>query len=162
MNVDDAQRLAENILSQSSLTEKGWIFGFDRAKKRFGLCDYSRKKISLSRYLVELNTKEIVRDTIVHEVAHALCGHRSGHGKIWKQCVTDLGGVPERCYSTQTVKTPKLKYTITCPVCQMETQKNIPLPKWSLWKSPPACGACCKKHNQGKFSRKFILQCRKN
>src|SRR3546814_18270873 len=28
-----------------------WSFGFDNAKRRAGLCDYTRRRISVSRYL---------------------------------------------------------------------------------------------------------------
>ena len=31
--------------------DASWSFGFDNAKRRAGLCDYTRKRISVSRYL---------------------------------------------------------------------------------------------------------------
>ena len=31
--------------------DDSWSFGFDNAKRRAGLCDYTRRRISVSRYL---------------------------------------------------------------------------------------------------------------
>lgn len=159
MNLNEAEKMALQILQTEVLHD--WSFRFDRAKKRFGQCNYLKKEISLSRYLVELNTEEKVKDTIIHEVAHAIAGYESGHGKIWKQCVVRMGGVPERCYSPQEVNTPKLKYTVFCESCDLEIQKTRK-PKKSLFKTAPACKNCCQKYNNGKFSRKFLLQYREN
>ena len=159
MNIDDAEKIAQKILQEEVLDD--WSFRFDFAKKRFGMCNYSKKEISLSKYLVELNNEEKVRDTIIHEIAHAIAGYSAGHGKDWKRCVVRMGGVPERCYSPQEVNTPKLKYTIFCKTCHTETQKNRKF-KTSLFRSAPACKSCCRKFNNGKFSQKFLLECREN
>ncbi len=156
MNLNDAEILANTILKEEVLND--WSFRFDRAKKRFGMCNYQTKKISLSKYLVELNSRDKVRDTIIHEIAHAIAGYKAGHGKDWEKCVIRMGGVPERCYSPHTVNTPKLKYTIFCKTCGTKTQKNRQF-KTSLFKSAPACKPCCQKHNKGKFSKKFLLEC---
>jgi hypothetical protein len=40
-----------------------WSFTFDRSKVRFGKCDYGKKRISLSRNLVEANYIDAVRET---------------------------------------------------------------------------------------------------
>jgi hypothetical protein len=52
----------------------------DSAVRRFGTCRYSRKLITLSRQLIELNDQARVLDTILHEIAHALAGPKTGHG----------------------------------------------------------------------------------
>jgi predicted SprT family Zn-dependent metalloprotease len=151
-----AQQLAEKMMKEASLSD--WSFCFDRAKKRFGQCNYARKIISLSRHLVELNSESVVKDVIIHEIAHAIAGHKAGHGKKWKTCVEKMGGVAERCYNAENVKTPTLKYTLFCRNCETKMQRQ---------KRPGlfhglACKACCKAHNNGKFSRKFLLELRKN
>ncbi len=159
MNLESAQALAEKIMKEEVLED--WSFCFDFAKKRFGKCDYGKKEISLSKYLTELNDEKTVQDTIIHEVAHAIAGHASGHGKFCKQCVVRMGGVPERCYSPQNVKTPKMKYSLICPNCKNEISRARK-PKKSFFKTASACLQCCKLHNSGKFSRNFVLEVREN
>lgn len=163
MNLVDAEILAKSLIEKHlpKIFFSQWTFIFDRAKKRFGQCNYQKKQISLSKYLVELNSEQEVRDTILHEIAHALCGYSAGHGKKWQECVIKLGGKPDRCYSGKTVNTPLLKYTVFCPWCETKTQRQNKI-KPSFWRSKPACKICCKKYNNGKFSRKFILQYKEN
>ncbi len=163
MTQEEAQILAKKLMKKFLNSEKfsDWKFCFDRAKKRFGQCHYQKKIISLSRHLVEINNEKTIRETILHEISHAICGYKAGHGKKWKECIKEIGGIPERCYSRETVNTPRLKYTAFCTSCGIETQRQQKF-KTSLFYSAPACKKCCKIHNNGKFSRKFLLQCREN
>ena len=71
MTLAQARRLALRLMRQHKLSP-AWSFGFDRSKVRFGKCNFANKEISLSRYLVELNDENEVRETILHEIAHAL------------------------------------------------------------------------------------------
>ena len=64
----------------------GWAFRFNRCKQAMGLCVYHRRSIELSIYFVERdNPVEEIRDTILHEIAHALVGPGHGHDKVWKK-----------------------------------------------------------------------------
>lgn len=125
-----------------------WSFQFDRAKRRFGCCNFTKKQISLSRTLTELNSEKIVKETILHEIAHALAGRSHGHDKKWKGIAVSLGCTPRSTYSAN-VKTPLMKYTATCPSCESTFQTQR--------KKTAACSSCCKKHNNGKYSKKFEL-----
>lgn len=78
--------------------EAGWSFGFDSAKKRAGLCDYTRKRISVSRYLAARYDDDEIHQVLLHEVAHALAGERAGHGPRWKAIARDLGYVGKRTH----------------------------------------------------------------
>ena len=71
MELEAARRLALGLMREHRVPGD-WLFEFDRSKVRFGRCHYGRKEISLSRHLVELNDEAEVRDTILHEIAHAL------------------------------------------------------------------------------------------
>jgi hypothetical protein len=71
--------------------DTSWSFAFDNAKRRAGLCDYSRKRISVSRYLAARFDDDDNHQTLLHEVAHALAGPAAGHGRAWKQIARDLG-----------------------------------------------------------------------
>ena len=46
-----------------------WSFGFDNAKKRAGLCNYTAKHISVSRYLAARYDDDEIHQILLHEVA---------------------------------------------------------------------------------------------
>ena len=51
-----------------------WTFGFDNAKRRAGLCNYTDHKITVSRYLSEKFEDDEIHQVLLHEVAHAIAG----------------------------------------------------------------------------------------
>lgn len=71
--------------------EESWSFGFDNAKRRAGLCNYRDRRISVSRYLAARYDDETNRQTLLHEVAHALAGAPAGHGAAWRRTARSLG-----------------------------------------------------------------------
>ncbi|HET6302973.1 SprT-like domain-containing protein [Microbacterium sp.] len=70
-----------------------WSFAFDNAKRRAGLCDYTRKRISVSRYLAARYDDDANHQTLLHEIAHALAGPTAGHGPTWKRIAREIGYV---------------------------------------------------------------------
>jgi predicted SprT family Zn-dependent metalloprotease len=151
MNLIEAKKYGEMIMESNNLFD--WNFEFDRAKKRFGCCNYTKKIISISKYLTFLNPEKIVKNTILHEVAHALAGHKAGHGVLWKTILISMGGEPNRCYGKEVI-IPQLKYTATCNSCFFSLQRKV--------KSLIACKTCCKKYNNGNFSKFFLFDFKKN
>jgi predicted SprT family Zn-dependent metalloprotease len=85
----DVRREAEELLRTH--LDASWSFAFDNAKRRAGACDYLRKRITLSRYLSARYDDEMNRQTILHEIAHALAGPAAGHGADWKRIARSLG-----------------------------------------------------------------------
>jgi predicted metal-dependent hydrolase len=103
VNLFDAQHLARALMRQHGLAK--WTFRFDHARRRFGSCRARQKVITLSRPLTFLNPEPEVRDTILHEIAHALAPD-DGHGALWKQKCVEIGARPIRCYGDETVASP--------------------------------------------------------
>ena len=98
-----------------------YTFKFDSSRSRFGQCRYNQKEIGISRYLASVNSYSQVKDTILHEIAHALT--RSGHDEKWRQKCIELGARPVRCYDVKEVQsTPK--YRMSCPACSRTYQAN--------------------------------------
>src|SRR5688572_16549717 len=106
MNLYAARDLAHSLLRQHGLHDAGWTFRFDHARRRFGSCRYRAKVVTLSRHLTFLNDEPQVRDTILHEIAHALAGHAAGHGDEWKRMCVTVGANPRRCYDDDEVLSP--------------------------------------------------------
>ncbi len=76
----------------------GWSLHLDNAYKRAGACIPGKKRIQLSRHHIKLNTKDIIMDTLLHEIAHAIAWERHEsirHGAIWQSIAKALGATPK-------------------------------------------------------------------
>jgi predicted SprT family Zn-dependent metalloprotease len=73
-----------------------WKFRMDSAKRRAGACNHTTSTISLSAYLAEYYSFDRMHQTMLHEVAHALAGHRVGHGAKWRELASSIGYRHER------------------------------------------------------------------
>jgi len=93
MNLEKAETLAKALIKEH--LSDTYDFKWGKAKKTFGVCYYPMDKrkgyIRLSSILVALNTEEHVKDTILHEIAHAIVGFEAGHGKEFKRVAKRLG-----------------------------------------------------------------------
>jgi predicted SprT family Zn-dependent metalloprotease len=132
MRLHEARQLAENLMRRHRLLPK-WSFAFDRSKNRFGKCNYWTKQISLSKHLVELNSEAEVRDTILHEIAHALAPRGAGHGPLWKSLALSIGCNGRRCFGHEVAR-PAPKYRGTCPSCRQVIYRHR--------RGVLACGIC--------------------
>ena len=146
MDIFKANRIGIELLDKHGLLDLGWHFKMDNAKRRFGVCRYRTKVISISLPLTTLNSEEQVTDTILHEIAHALVGPRNGHGQIWKAKAIEVGCKPERCYNNE-VKQPKGNYEADCPSCG-HTHTRTKKPRQGKRHS---CGVCQKGFNHNKI-----------
>ena len=54
---DQVSQLAQELFQRHGLVN--YSFGFDRAIRRAGLCNYSQKRITISRHLVEAGGKRL-------------------------------------------------------------------------------------------------------
>jgi hypothetical protein len=95
VDLDQARRLAHELIDEHGLA--GWRFEFDRAKRRAGICRHGQKVIGLSAPITRLHPETEVRDTLLHEIAHALAGPRAGHGPAWTATARRIGCSAERC-----------------------------------------------------------------
>ena len=111
MELSDVQLLADRLLNEHELFEKGWSFSFDRAKRRAGSCKFWKKEITLAKAYAEQEDLKEINNTILHEIAHALVGPKHGHNEIWKQKALEIGCDAERWHY---VVFSKPRYKLTC------------------------------------------------
>lgn len=82
---------------------KKYTFGFGNKKRSFGTCYYGKKQIKIHMYLSQHQEASLVKDTILHEMAHAIDkekhGYSSGHGINWKKICNEIGCLGERTKS---------------------------------------------------------------
>jgi predicted SprT family Zn-dependent metalloprotease len=90
----EARRLARELLDVHGLD--GWSFAFNRSKRDLGICRFGPRLIELSVHFVERNAGSAVRDTLLHEIAHALVGPGHGHDAAWQRMCLRVGARPER------------------------------------------------------------------
>ena len=145
-----ASKLAIELMEQHGLLDKGWHFAFDRANKRFGSCQYYRKRITLSKPLTELNSVQEVRNTILHEIAHALTPGQN-HNHIWRAKAQAIGCTGDRCYSSEKVARPVLKYIAVCSSCKRQYSRS------RMGRRLTSCGKC-----SNKFDPKYVLTFKPN
>lgn len=104
MNVHAAQDMAFRLMSDHCLLVFGWTFKWNTRKRAYGLCSYRDKTIQLSKPLTAHMTEAEVKDTILHEIAHALVGPGHGHGKVWKAMARKIGANPQATAATEAAK----------------------------------------------------------
>jgi len=111
----------------------GYTFGWDRATRRRGQCNYTDRRITLSKPIALLATFEESEQTLIHEVAHAIVGPGHGHGAVWKRQARAMGHTGSRTSRReQEVPTPLIG---VCPNGHESGRHRKP-------KAPTSCGRC--------------------
>lgn len=112
MNLEQAETMAKSLIAEHL---QGWTFTWNNRKRAFGLCRYDDKTIQLSRVLTEVETEDATRQTVLHEIAHALAGPQAKHGPIWKAQARRLGVRQPRASREATGETNRhYKYLLMC------------------------------------------------
>ena len=114
-----------------------WSFGFDNAKTRAGLCNYTDKHISVSRYLAARYEDDDIHQILLHEVAHAMAGTRAGHGPKWKSVAKELGYEGKRLHDGP-VADDLAPWVGACPAGHVHYRYKSPT-------RPLACGKCSRR-----------------
>jgi predicted SprT family Zn-dependent metalloprotease len=134
--LDRVRRWADALIALH-LDPAVWSFGFDNAKTRAGLCNYTTKTITVSRYLATRYDDDEIHQVLLHEVAHALAGSRAGHGPRWRAIALDLGYEGKRLHGGA-IADELAPWVGTCP--NGHTHYRYRKPARAL-----ACGACSRR-----------------
>lgn len=152
MTEASVRSLAVALMAEHGLVAQGWRFAFDNPKRRIGQCRYSTRTITVSRYWAVRLPENRIRNTILHEIAHALVGPRHGHDRIWQLKALAIGCDGKRCSDVAEFKTEQYAWVGTCPTCFHQIdQTRAPL-------RVKACGKCCGR----RFNPKHIYSWKKD
>jgi len=147
MELHKTAYLATTLMSDHGLLDLGWYFEFTNKKNTFGSCNETRKRITVSKPLSLINDEAKVRDTILHEIAHALVGCKHGHDYVWKAKALEIGSNGQRCFDNTTAILVEGKYIAVCCGCGNKTHKH------RKTKSISSCGKC----SGGRYNEAFKL-----
>lgn len=152
MTQTEVKELAIKLMSQNNaqrnLIAEGWEFRFSKRKRAIGTCSIhgDKKVIEYSIHFID-NSEEAIKDTILHEMAHALAGLKEAHNNNWKKWCIKLGANPNRTNGDKIneATTKNLikvaKYTASCPNCKRE------FPKHKIPTKMESCGHCSPVYN---------------
>lgn len=106
MHLKQAKALARRLMNKHGLRK--WEFHFSTSRSTFGATCHAAETIHVSGPLAKFNSRELIREVVLHEIAHALLPETSGHGPRWKKKAKELGvpaitGIPPHRYT----KVPK-------------------------------------------------------
>lgn len=135
-------------------SELGYTFAWGNRKRAGGTCNYLKKVITLERPLTiaNLDNVHIIKNTILHEIAHALVGRGHGHDWVWKQTAMSIGCDGARCMSEETNGLTESKYTLSCSSCGKVTLAHR-RPKYDK-----SCGRC----SGGRYNGNYKLELTQN
>ena len=139
----EAARVARRWMDQFGLA--AWGLSFDHAKTRAGICRADRRQIGLSRVLTGLHGEPEVRDTVLHEIAHALVGVEHGHDAVWRAKARSIGCTGARCLPAS-ADVPPGRWRGVCPAGHETTRYRRPVRVVS-------CGICSRSFDSSALLR---------
>lgn len=149
MNLGKTTEIANELLAKYRLD--GWSFKINKNKRRLGVCKEYAKCIELSEHFILRNPDELIMDTILHEIAHALVGTDHGHNTVWKEMCLKIGCKPKACEDE--VLMPEGDWQAQCPGCRSVISRHRkPRPLRGLY-----CLACGPEQGSLTFKNSRII-----
>jgi len=137
-----------NALIALHLDTDEWTFAFDNAKTRAGLCNYTRRRITVSRYLASRYGDDEIHQVLLHEVAHAMAGNAAGHGPRWRAVAAAIGYEGKRLHAGA-IADELAPWVGTCPAGHRHFRYRRPA-------RPMSCGRCSRR-----FAAAHLIEWRK-
>lgn len=113
-NIQLARDLVYQHLGQA------WSVTTNNSMTTLGICRHNSKSIGLSTHLLDNNGWEVVKQTVVHEIAHALVGYHAHHNSIWRAKCIALGGDGKTCSEASDARMP-YPWLAECFFCSKAT-----------------------------------------
>lgn len=110
------EELAENFPDYADILRQITYKSNRRITRCLGRAYRHQKVIELSIKMLPIN-QHLIRETVLHEVAHILAPVNVKHGKAWKDVYKQIGGHGEICIGYFTTLLPKRRYEVCCSNC---------------------------------------------
>lgn len=91
--------IARELLDTHGLSH--WRVGLDDAVSRAAVCQARQQRIQFARLYLRQAPPPELRDTILHEIAHALVGAQHQHDAVWRAKARAIGCSGTRCHQRQ-------------------------------------------------------------
>lgn len=124
----EAVAIADELLKKHNL-HWTWKIQWNKSEKHLGQCWFDQKVIAISVYMLNSSSEAEFKDTVLHEIAHALVGYEANHGPVWKAKALEIGCTSNECgqmsvdksrsitTAEQKEKTHVAPITNICPNC---------------------------------------------
>ncbi len=114
MKLNDAKVLGDSYLKGFKLDN--WKIEFQNKYHILATCYHAPAQvIKLSKWYVNLNDRDEISETLLHEIAHALVGSGLGHGHTWIKKAKEIGVInPTTRRDSSIFNRPKPNYTGKC------------------------------------------------
>lgn len=110
-SMEQAEDIIKELMTKY-LDGLGWKLKFGESNRRAGCCNHKTKTLMFPKLYVRNVTESELRNTILHEIAHALVGLDHNHDQVWKEKAISIGCNAEVCH---TIKFGNPKYLRQCP-----------------------------------------------
>src|SRR3990172_2843586 len=142
--------------SEVTLWDAGWRSNFvnRQADNWIARCYHDVKRIAFNTFYLMQSDEAKLQETILHEIAHAICGPGIGHTSKWVEKAKELGlSNPSPCgimpisvdkarsITTDNLEKPKRKFNrvnAKCPICDSDAIEvsfvNLNNARWSRLK----------------------------
>lgn len=143
----------------------GWTFQWSRAERAHaGGCRHDLRQLSFSAPLFAGSTEEQCKDTILHEIGHALRPAGEDHSRAWFEIARAIGCSGKRCFTEEdhprviSVHEPAMKFDFigSCPAgCGFEWRRRLARKPSNSGKSGTKYS--CPRCHRGGYSESFRL-----
>jgi predicted SprT family Zn-dependent metalloprotease len=119
VEINEARMLARGLMSEHGVSHLG--FRLSASKRVRGSCLFIGNEatdITLSRVWAVRLPERLVRDTVLHEIAHAIAGYDAGHGELWIRVAKFIGAQPtstDGASEVHALHATMFKYMVLCP-----------------------------------------------
>ncbi len=150
-------REALYLIGEGQLAQKVCIEWNPRMRTTAGRAFLAQDRIEMNPRLVDFGAEQ-VHNTLLHELAHLVAWRRTrerGHGVAWRTACADLG-IPNESVTHDLPLSPRRtqrkRFRLKCPHCEYSFDR-VRKPTSKI-----ACGICCKKYNQNRYSEKYLME----
>ena len=125
MHLLAADKAAKELINKHLPRHWRWKLQYHNSICTWGWCRPIDQIISLSRPLILINSTRLLREVVLHEIAHAIVDRQhgnQGHNPIWQEMAIKLGSSGKRLVE-HTIDPPD-RFVGFCNLCRRSTTAN--------------------------------------